>query len=160
MSRSYIRKHIEIYEEIQKKINADDYITFMKFIQECGTEWYFGNCVGCDVLKGKDIAVIGTPHQPEWIYKLFAYSIGFKAEEKASNMTVSYNGKLFRFNTYQNEPLIRHILILPYFLLKDIQRKLRKTEYNNQECSNTPLILMSYLQWGENLTRQHQDIHV
>lgn len=105
MSRSYIKKHTEIYEEIQRKIKVDDYITFMKFIQECGTEWYFGNCVGCDVLKGKDITVIGTPHQPEWIYKLFAYSLGLKTEEVASNITVSHNGKLFRFNTYQNEVL-------------------------------------------------------
>ena len=56
-------------------------------------------------MKGKDITIIGTPHQPEWIYKLFAYSIGSKIDEKASNMTVLHNGKLFQFNTYQNEAL-------------------------------------------------------
>jgi len=56
---------------------------------------YFGNAAGCDHLKGQNIDVTGTTHQPEWIYKLFAFSIGlgFNLEEKLKpHTTVVHNG--------------------------------------------------------------------
>ena len=69
---------------------------------------HFGNCAGCDYLKGKNINVIGTPHHTEWIYKLFAYTMGceFDTEAKIKPcLTVERNGHSFRFATYDDEVL-------------------------------------------------------
>jgi hypothetical protein len=59
-------------------------------------------------LKGKDIDVIGTPHQTEWIYKLFAFSmrIDFDPDERLSPHTiVERHGYRLPFTTFKNEDL-------------------------------------------------------
>ncbi|MHB8063021.1 MAG: DEAD/DEAH box helicase family protein [Ruminiclostridium sp.] len=66
---------------------------------------HFGNTEGCDYLKGENIDVIGTPHQPEWIYKLFAYTFRLNIDTDAKlkpHMTVDHNGWRFRFTTFEN----------------------------------------------------------
>jgi len=37
---------------------------------------YFGNCEGYDTLKGKDLAVVGTPHRNNVVYFLTAAAMG------------------------------------------------------------------------------------
>ena len=67
---------------------------------------HFGNCAGCDILKGENIDVIGTPHQPEWIYKLFAYSLGYDVDDRLKpNTQVEHNGFRFYFMTYTDKLL-------------------------------------------------------
>ena len=60
-------------------------------------------------MKGENIAVVGTPHQPEWIYKLFAFSLpglNFDIDARLKpGTTVEHNGWRFRFNTYEDEVL-------------------------------------------------------
>lgn len=76
----------------------------MKFENYCVDDLHFGNCAGCDTLKNTNIDVIGTPHQPEWIYKLFAYSLGFDVDiEIKPNTVVTHNGYRFYFTTYEDE---------------------------------------------------------
>lgn len=105
MSRAFITKNPDCLKEIVKNSIADFIITFKKLKRICKTEWYFGNCVGCDVMKDKNIDVVGTPHQPEWVYKLFAYSLGLDVDAVFKNMTVIHNGYRFRFCTFDNEQL-------------------------------------------------------
>lgn len=105
MSRAFIDKNQDCLEEIVKNSTADFIITFKKLKKICKTEWYFGNCVGCDVMKHKKIDVIGTPHQPEWVYKLFAYSLGLDVDATFKNMTIIHNGYRFWFCTFDNEQL-------------------------------------------------------
>ena len=51
--------------------------------------------------------MIGTPHQPEWIYKLFAFSLELDIPLDATlkHGTVEHNGYRFRFTTYDEESL-------------------------------------------------------
>ena len=137
MSRSYIGKQLKkynLYAKLKEKISADDIITFQRFEKTAKTEWHFGNCVGCDVLKGKDIIVIGTPHQPEWIYKLFAYSVGFKADEKAKNLGVVHNGQHFHFNTFENEQL-REIQF--YMIESELEQAVGRARLLRCDCTVT-----------------------
>jgi cytochrome b involved in lipid metabolism len=64
MSRAFIDKHPGIFDLIKTFTGVDDIITFKKY--EKG-ELYYGNTDGRDIFKGKDLNVIGTPHQPEWM---------------------------------------------------------------------------------------------
>jgi hypothetical protein len=73
-----------------------------------GNVWHFGNTAGRDEWKGKNIDVIGTYHQQEWIYKLFAHSIGLEFDLEADinlNAIVEHNGYRFRFATYEDKAL-------------------------------------------------------
>ena len=65
MSRLYLEEHPERLEQIKEWTENPHTITFMKYEQYCTDQLYFGNCMGCDTLKGENIDVIGTPHQPE-----------------------------------------------------------------------------------------------
>jgi len=103
MSRSDVDKDTAIINQIKKWSGFTHTISFKKY--QMG-DLHFGNTAGCDHMKGKNIDVIGTPHQPEWIYKLFAYSIGLDFDAGARikpNTTVDHNGYRFRFTTYDDK---------------------------------------------------------
>lgn len=64
------------------------------------------NCSVYDGLKGRDIAVIGTPHVPTIVYRLMAAALGieFKAEDFALEpQWVEHNGYRFHFMTFAHE---------------------------------------------------------
>ena len=106
MGRSSIRKDPSIIKRIKQWTGFDYTISFKEFHKYYEGELHFGNCAGCDTLKGKNIDVIGTPHQPEWIYKLFAYSLGYDVDDGLKpNTVVVHNGFRFRFMTYADETL-------------------------------------------------------
>jgi len=66
------------------------------------------NCSEYDGLKGRDIAVIGTPHVPTIVYRLMAAALGieFKAEDFALEpQWVEHNGYRFHFMTFAHEGL-------------------------------------------------------
>ena len=110
MGRSSIRKDPSIIERIKQWTGFEHTISFKEFHKYYDGDLHFGNCAGCDTLKGENIDVIGTAHQPEWIYKLFAYSLGYEVNDRLKPGTdVVHNGFQFRFITYANE------------ILKDIQ---------------------------------------
>ncbi len=106
MGRSSIRKDTSIIDRIKKWTGFNYTISFKEFHKYYTGDLHFGNCAGCDMLKGENIDVIGTPHQPEWIYKLFAYSLGYEVDDDLKpNMVVAHNGFRFRFMTYADETL-------------------------------------------------------
>ena len=39
---------------------------------------HYGDAIGCDFLKSLNIDVIGTPYKVDFIYKLFAFTMGFR----------------------------------------------------------------------------------
>lgn len=106
MSRSFMDENPDIINRIKQWTGFKHTISFKKF-DACGTDGlHFGNCAGSDSLKNENIDVIGTPHQPEWIYKLFAFSLGYDVEAQIKpNAIVTHNGYRFRFTTYEDEIL-------------------------------------------------------
>ena len=106
MSRAYLDEHPKVMEQIKSWSGFEHTITFKKYTDFCTDGMYFGNCVGCDVLKGENIDVIGTPHQPEWVYKLFAFTLGFDVTATLNPCSiVTNNGYRFRFATFDDEIL-------------------------------------------------------
>lgn len=142
MSRLYLEEHPERLEQIKEWTENPHTITFMKYEQYCTDQLYFGNCMGCDTLKGENIDVIGTPHQPEWVYKLFAFSLGLPVEGELHRSTmVEHNGCHFRFATYDN-PWLREIQF--YIIETDLEQavgraRLLRCEATVNVFSNFPL---------------------
>ncbi|MGB5032401.1 MAG: hypothetical protein WBO76_09820, partial [Saprospiraceae bacterium] len=75
---------------------------------ESNTEIHFGNCSGYDEFKGEDIAVVGTPHIPSFIYLLVASELNIQfndANIEMAEQTVCHNGFRFKIMTFNHEGL-------------------------------------------------------
>lgn len=142
MSREFMKKRPNIIEKIKKWTGVKNTISFKKYDEYCTNGMHFGNCAGCDGLKNKDIDVIGTPHQAEWIYKLFAYSLDSDVDESIKhNVIVENNGFRFRFSTYDNK-VLRNIQF--YMIESELEQAVGRARLLRCDCtvnlfSNFPL---------------------
>jgi hypothetical protein len=110
--RSCSRTELKRYHDsISEEVGDLPVITFMnyrKYFKNAVPNMYFGNCEGYDILNGKDLAVVGTPHRNNVAYYLTAAIIGetLKPEDmEMSLQKVEYNGFRFKFNCYSHEIL-------------------------------------------------------
>jgi len=146
MSRACIKKGPAVFDKIEKLTNVKETITFKKFLGsvKCTHELYFGKTEGRNCYEGQDINVVGTPHQPEWIYKLFAYTLGpdFDVDsELKHNLPVVHNGYKFRFSTYEDE-VLRNIQF--WMIESDLEQAVGRARLLRHPCrvnlfSNFPL---------------------
>jgi hypothetical protein len=143
MSRAFIRKDSTIIERIKKWSGFEHTITFLEF-EQGGDNMHFGNTAGRDEWKGENIDVIGTPHLPEWIYKLFAYSLELEFDLDTAinpNAIVEHNGYRFRFATYDNT-VLRNIQF--YMIESEMEQAVGRARLLRCDCmvnlySNFPL---------------------
>lgn len=118
-----------------------DIITF-KMIEERyghtlnGHNLHFGNSAGIDALKGKDIAIVGTPFSVEESYKLIACYLGAdvnKPQDKMPRMRrISHNGCSFVFVTYEEE-LLREIQI--YAIESELEQCVGRARLLRNNCT-------------------------
>ncbi|HYF75447.1 MAG TPA: hypothetical protein VD757_02565, partial [Candidatus Nitrosocosmicus sp.] len=83
-------------------------INIAKIATEDGKDYplYFGATAGIDGLKGKDIAIVGTPHLTNDEYLLTARCLGLKpklAEQMMEYQRIFRNGYEFWFFTFEHE---------------------------------------------------------
>jgi len=102
MSRACIDKNMEILDKIQQWYKFSDMITFKKYSRG---KIYFGNAIGYDNLKGKNINVVGTPYHVDFLYKLLPFTLGLdvKGDAKMKPCLVTHNDYRFNFTTYGEE---------------------------------------------------------
>lgn len=133
MGRRSIRKDPSIIAKIKKWTGVKNTISFKEFHKYYEGDLHFGNCSGYDSLKGRDIDIIGTPHQPEWIYKLFAYSLGYDVYDSLKpNTVVTHNGFRFRFMTYADE-ILRNIQF--YLIESDLEQAVGRARLLRCNCT-------------------------
>ena len=107
-SRNGLGQYIK---KISSEVGELPVITFKSFKSNFSNsveEMHFGNCSGYDTLKGKDIAVVGTPHRNNIEYYLTGKALGIDFEIIQNGMSmneISYNGFEFNFNCFNNEEL-------------------------------------------------------
>ena len=149
MSRADIDKDPGIIPEIQRLTKTELIITFKKYNYG---DLYYGCTAGCDYLKGKNINVIGTPHQPEYIYKEFAHHLGLNCSIDARitpNTKVQRNGYAFRFTTYDDE-ILRTIQF--YMIESELEQAVGRARLLRCDCtvylfSNYPLCQAEMSEW-------------
>ena len=132
MSRACIAGNLGIIERIRAWTGNENLITFMKY---SSGELHFGNTEGYNQWKGKNIDVIGTPYHAEFLYKLFAYSIGLEFEIDAKvnpNYIATYNGYRFRFTTYEDE-VLRNIQF--WMLESELEQAVGRARLLREDCT-------------------------
>lgn len=132
MSRAYIDDNPSIIDRIEALTKVDCTITFKKYLKN---NLYFGNTAGCDYMKGKNINVIGTPHQPESIYKLFAHFLKLDCDlndKIRPNCNVVRNGYAFRFTTYTDE----YLRAIQFYLIEsELEQAIGRARLLRYDCT-------------------------
>jgi hypothetical protein len=132
MSRDFIDKNVGVLDRIKSWSQFTNTITFKKYALG---ELYFGNSEGSNHIEGQNIDVIGTPHQTEFIYKLFAFSIGIDFSKDArlkTNHSVTHNGYRFQFMTYDDENL-RHIQF--WIIESELEQAIGRARLLRYDCT-------------------------
>lgn len=110
MSRSCIDNlgYDTVKERIQKLTGRTDmnWITFKKF--DSGKEIYFGKTEGFNCYKGKDLVVLGTPHNVPFMYRLIGRYLGYEQCGGMSVTRVEHNGYSFPIMTFK-DPDMRNL---------------------------------------------------
>ena len=112
-SRSYLKSNLKSNQvpDLIEKIGKRPVITFKNYKNIFPTAHptlHFGNCKGYDIMKGFNLAVVGTPHKNELYYLFIAHSIGIDLSQInliKKNLEIEWKGFRFRFNTYEDERL-------------------------------------------------------
>lgn len=115
MSRECIRKlDGQKVKEVIKEITGvpeEQIITFKKFMDE--SEIHFGKTEGFDKLKGKNLAIIGTPHYIVALYKMVGRYLDYDTSKKLCRQRVensSYSFNLMTFSDTEMRNLQMYIL--------------------------------------------------
>lgn len=131
-SRRYIENNEDTYKNIKNIIGDIPQITFKKYSSD-GYGIHFGNSEGCNCMKGQDIAVIGTPHMADFIYKLLAYKMGYSCEDdKLRYQEVTHNNYKFWFYTYENE-LMRRIQF--WMIGSELEQSVGRARLLRENCT-------------------------
>lgn len=165
-ARSLSRRDCEIYfKEVMEKAKeisgTDQILTFKRYLKEGESEGillneaglYFGNSSGINKLTGKDLIIIGTPHNIETVYKLIGKHMGIDIDDSLHRMRITYNGYSFNFTTYTNLAL-REIQL--YFICSELEQAIGRARllresctvylFSNFPCEQAELIQEDYLE--------------
>lgn len=115
------------------------HITFKAFSE--GKRYYYGNTEGLNIYAGKDIAVVGTPHNIPFIYKLIGAYLGFNANDILCRRFVEQNGYRFKFMTYEDADMR---MLQFYFIESVLEQTVGRARLLRHPCtvylfSNYPL---------------------
>jgi hypothetical protein len=154
-SRSCSRNGLSRYViNISNKVGDLPVITFKAFsshFKNAVDDMYFGNCSGYDSLKGKDIAVVGTPHRNQVDYLLTASAMGIEFGTIDTTMTfqkIEYGGFKFKFNCFDNDDLRAiQLALIESDLIQAVGRaRTLRTDSTVHLYSNFPLRLTTIFQ--------------
>ena len=110
-SRGSINRNDEIIEKLKEECMGYEIITFAEFERIFGTKYHFGGVEGLDILKGKNICIIGTPNINDYVYKLYGMKAGVSnPEANMKKLRIQHNGYEFSLYTYEN-PVMQIIQI-------------------------------------------------
>ncbi len=144
----------DIFNETSRRYHV---ITFMGFNDMIKTgELHFGNTEGVDFLNGKDIAVIGTPHLNEFVYKLIGCHLGMEVNNDVLSVRrIQYSSYEFSLMTYKQKEL-RELQL--YFISKELEQCIGRARllrndckvivFSNFPCEQAELIQDDYLESG------------
>ncbi len=108
-------------------------ITFKSIEKEFNTKYHFGNVEGLNLLSGKNLAVIGLPNKPDFVYLLYGMRAGLEFN-KTPNMYVHRveNGSYtFSLNTFKDETLQK---IQMWMLSSQLEQAVGRARLLRNDC--------------------------
>lgn len=135
-ARSYSRHCIDndpdLWNSAKKKVDNLPIITF-KDKKENDTDLNFGGVEGINILDGQNIAVIGTPHLNELVYKLYAAALNIDISDTAMRyQEITWNNYNFYFMTYNNLQL-RNIQL--WLIQSELEQAIGRARLLRNNCT-------------------------
>lgn len=137
-----------VYKITQKKdIN---WITFKKI--DLSKQIYFGKTEGFNDYKGKDLVVLGTPHNVPFLYQLIGKYLGYEAEKRMNIARVEHHAYSFPIMTSKDSEM-RNLQF--YFLESELEQAIGRARllrypctvylFSNFPCRQAELIQNNYM---------------
>lgn len=130
-SRSSLSRNIAQAIEKVGELPTITFATFKHQFPNAVEHIHFGKTSGFDKLRGKDIAVLGTPHMNPIVLALYTSVLGMQVRasdfNKIGQKCVNHNGFRFWFNAYDNEDLR---LLQFYFIESDLRQAVGRARVN------------------------------
>lgn len=151
LGRGMLKKEIDIFSKVRQDLGRDIPILTFKCmelelqgkISLNNENIHFGNAIGVNCFKGKDLVIVGTPYMNELAYKLpVCFLYGPQAVPKAAKMNyrrIEYNGKSFLITTYSTEELQRYHM---YSLESELEQCVGRARLLRYDC--TVYVLSSF----------------
>ncbi len=151
-SRNGLRKY---GEKISEKVGDLPVLTFGSYqhlFKNPIKNMYFGNCLGYDGMKGKDMAVVGTPHRDNVAYFLIAKVLGIDFKSTDTSMIyqkVEFNGFRFKFKSFIHDDLRAiQLSFIESDLIQAVGRaRTLRTDAHVDVYSNFPLRISDEFRW-------------
>ena len=144
-SRDCIKNNSKVYDEVIEITGGKqtELITFKGYnpYSNDNDVLHIENSEGHNNYEGRDIAVVGTPHKPEFIYKLFAFYLRINIIELLRPQEIEFNNFRFRIMTYSNKEL-RNIQL--WSISSSLEQSIGRARLLRNDCtvylfSNLPL---------------------
>lgn len=124
-------KYKKVKKCIKKITGEVEFITYKKYAKSIGI--YFGNSVGYDGLKGKNLAIVGTYHLNPIVYQMIYYCLDNKVNvEEPKNRWIDYNGYHMVFYTYVNV-LMREIQL--WLISSELEQCIGRARVLRESCN-------------------------
>ena len=132
MSRKCIKTAgTEKVQEKVKEIAGDVPVISFKMI-DTDLDIHFGKTEGFDNLKGKDIAIVGTPHNRPALYKLLGEALGYNTAGNITNHRVERNNYEFRIMTFADKSMRN----LQLFLIEtELEQAIGRARVLREDCT-------------------------
>ena len=134
---SYILdKYPEKVSSLFQMTKEDVVITFKNIEHEFNTHYHYGNVEGLNLLGGKNLAVIGLPNKPDFVYCLYGMRAGISVD-KSTNMYVhriENGGYSFSLNTFKNKTLQK---IQIWMLSSQLEQAVGRARLLRNNCTVT-----------------------
>jgi hypothetical protein len=134
-------------QTISEQVGEKPVITFKGFqnrFKNSISGMYFGNTAGYDIMKGKDLAVVGTPHRNNVEYLLTAAILGINMDNtEMKYQDVEFGDFRFKFNSF-SDPDLRNIqfTLIQSDLIQAVGRaRTLRTNARVEVFSNFPIYL-------------------
>ena len=128
-----------VYKNSNQKDTRPTIITFKMYekIEGCREHGlHFGNAAGINDLEGSNLAVVGTPYDVDYAYKLIAYYLGAdvntKVDERPRWRRVTYKGDNFMMVTYNDEKL-REVQL--YAISSELEQCIGRSRVLRKDCT-------------------------
>lgn len=134
MSRSNIDEigYGRIMDKVDRitKNSEKNIITFKKYRPEA--EIYYGKTEGYNEYKGKDLAVIGTPHNVPFVYDLIGAYLGYQTDDRLCKRYTENGIYSFSFMTFRDEKMKN---LQFYFIESELEQAIGRARLLRCDCT-------------------------
>lgn len=121
----------EVIKQIQDQFIGEIPIVGFKMLFP-NSKIHFGKTEGFNEYKGRNIAVVGTPHTSPVLYKLIGTMLGYCTAGEMKPRKIKRNGYSFLFMTYSNKEMQNLQL---FFIESELEQAIGRARLLNEECT-------------------------